>query len=226
MDNHILESKNFENLSDRLNYVLEVLGTKKADLARAINVQPQTIQYLCSGNTNSSKFTFEIAAVLGINTGWLATGKGEIFLADDPKQKLLKDYKKIPFLNSEQLILKAKSQTIKEADIKIWAVLKTVHSNVFCVAMNDSSMEPMLPNSSSIFFKEKLLVDQKNPIDSEIVVAYSKRQNTVMVREIIEIDNLFYLFPINKELFKEISFNEDFIILGNAIECQFTIERK
>ncbi len=36
---------------------LEITETRKADLARAIDVQPQTIQHLCHGNV---KFTIHI----------------------------------------------------------------------------------------------------------------------------------------------------------------------
>ena len=72
------------NLSSRLNYSLQLTGTKKADLARAIGVKPQVIQFLCSSETQSSRFTFEIATALGLSTRWLATGEGEMFLADDP----------------------------------------------------------------------------------------------------------------------------------------------
>ncbi|MCX7125382.1 MAG: helix-turn-helix transcriptional regulator, partial [Gammaproteobacteria bacterium] len=80
-------------LSDRLQHALEITGMKKADLARAIDVQPQTIQHLCNGNVKSSRFTFELATVLGLNTTWLATGEGTPFLSDDPKNSFFDEYK-------------------------------------------------------------------------------------------------------------------------------------
>ncbi len=68
-----------KNLSERLNHALAVTNTKKADLARAIGVKPQVIQFLCSSHTQASRFTFELATALGLNTRWLATGEGEMF---------------------------------------------------------------------------------------------------------------------------------------------------
>jgi hypothetical protein len=44
-----------------------------------------------------------------------------------------------------------------------------------------------------------------------------------MIRNVVEKNNLLYLSPSNKELFKEVELNEDFIILGTAIECRFII---
>jgi hypothetical protein len=42
-------------------HALKLTGTKKADLARAIAVKPQLIQFMCNSKTLSSRFTFEIA---------------------------------------------------------------------------------------------------------------------------------------------------------------------
>ncbi len=223
MKNYTEDSINLDTLSDRLNYVISILETKKADLARAIDVKPQTIQYLCDGKTNSSKFTFEIATALGVNPGWLATGKGEIFFADDPKQKFIKDYKRIPFLTNEQLIGKAQNIKIKDTDIKEWEALKTTSSNIFCTTINDASMEPTLRSYSKIFFKEYLIDGQVKPTAGEIIIVFSKRFNSIMIRNVVEKNNVLYLSPSNKELFKEVELNEDFIILGIAIECRFTI---
>ncbi len=223
MKNYTEHPSNLDTLSDRLNYVLGILDTKKADLARTIDVKPQTIQYLCDGKTNSSKFTFEIATALGVNPGWLATGKGEIFFADDPKQKFVKDYKRIPILTNEQLINKANNIKIKDTDIKEWEAVKTNSSNIFCTIISDASMEPILRSYAKIFFREYQIDNQIKPINGDIVIVFSKRFNSIMIRTIVEKNNAIYLSPSNKELFKEIELNEDFIILGKAIECRFII---
>ncbi|MCB1826949.1 MAG: helix-turn-helix transcriptional regulator, partial [Coxiellaceae bacterium] len=74
--------ENLDTLSCRLNYALELTGTRKADLARAIDVKPQVIQFLCNSKTKASRFSFEIATALGLSVRWLATGEGAMFLAD------------------------------------------------------------------------------------------------------------------------------------------------
>lgn len=73
-----MSEANLQCLSDRLNYALEHGDTSKAELARLIGVQPQTIQYLCSTKAESSKFTFEIAHALAVNFEWLAVGRGDM----------------------------------------------------------------------------------------------------------------------------------------------------
>src|SRR5580704_15114140 len=114
-----------ENLSDRLNYALSLTATKKADLARSISVKPQIIQFLCTSQTQSSRFTFEIATALGLSTRWLATGEGEMFVEDDPKQQFIKTYKPIPVLNNDnirEVFLYKKS--LNHLTIKEWLPLK------------------------------------------------------------------------------------------------------
>ena len=72
------KNSDLDTLSDRLNFAINKMGIKKAELARQIGIQPQTLQYLCDSKANASKFTFEIATVLGVDTKWLATGNGDI----------------------------------------------------------------------------------------------------------------------------------------------------
>lgn len=52
--------------------------TSQSELARAIGVSPQTIQYLCDPlrNAHGSKHSSAIAEFLGVNSLWLAEGKG------------------------------------------------------------------------------------------------------------------------------------------------------
>lgn len=222
-----MKKDNFNTLSDRLLYAIELTGTKKADLARSINVQPQTIQHLCNGGVQSSRFTFELATVLGLSTRWLATGEGEAFLADDPKYNLFKDYKKIPILNTEQLIRTAKNDEISDSDAIEWTALKTEEFDVFCVTMSDASMHPIFYPNAQIFFKKINLSTQEKIENSDVVIAYLPHFNSILIREIfIENNNTYYLSPRNKNLFKEVKMTDEMIIFGRAIECHFAVGGK
>ena len=65
-----------KTLSERLNYVLATKNIGQAELANAIGIKRQAINFLCSSSTNTSKYTPEIARVLDISEAWLLTGAG------------------------------------------------------------------------------------------------------------------------------------------------------
>ena len=223
--NSVIKS-DLNTLSDRLLYAIELTQTKKADLARAIGIQPQTIQHLCHGDVQSSRFTFELATVLGLNTRWLATGEGEILLSDDPKNKLFDEYKKIPLLNTEQLILTAKECDPLKLDETKWVVLKSEEQNVFCTHMSDASMLPLLPPNANIFFKKIKSISEIRAKQGSVVIAYLPDFDSVLIREIIVEHKRTYLSPQNKNLFKEIELTKNIIIFGEAIECHFSLSKK
>ena len=211
------ETSSHKTLSDRLSYALSLTGTKKADLARAISVKPQVIQFLCNSKTQSSRFTFEIATVLGLNTRWLATGEGEMFIADDPKQQFLKTFTRVPLLNFD--LLKNFFLTNKSLDdsrINTWLPLKTNDKNSFAVQLTDASMEPIFPINSFIFISPIM----PNEISvQKYVFAYLVKFDTFVIREIFEHSSSFFLTPKNNELFKEIEITPDVKILGIVTDC-------
>lgn len=212
-----LETPIFENLSDRLNYALKFTGTKKADLARAISVKPQVIQFLCSSKTLASRFTFEIATVLGLNIRWLATGEGAMFIADDPKQQFLQTYKRIPLLttaNIRDIFLYEKS--IDQESIDIWLPLITDNLDTVAIKMLDTSMEPLFPINSNIFIKKCL---KENFNAYKYFFAYLVKFDTFVIRELIEVQSEKFLFPKNRELFKEIRVTDEIQLLGVVTDC-------
>lgn len=218
----IKEEEELDTLSNRLVHVLELTGTKKADLARAIKVKPQIIQFLCASSTRSSRFTFEIATVLGLNTRWLATGEGEMFLADDPKHTFLGEYKRIPVLTIEQLLLKAQNQPIDIEQHKNWSALKTDANSIFCTKSQDTAMEPLLPAQALVFFDEPPADSPKN---GDIVLIFIP-QNAIIIREISIEDSKLFMVPKNHDLFKKMQITHDTKILGIAIECHWSIKRQ
>lgn len=214
-----MNKNKLKTLSDRLAYALEITGMKKADLARAIDVQPQTIQHLCNGNVKSSRFTFELATALGLDTTWLATGEGQAFLSDNPKNHFFDDYKIIPVLDSQQLTTLALKNTFNETTISEWATLKTAESNLFCVTMHDPSMSPFIPKGAKLFFKKPAKKEKL----SGIVIAYLPSFDSILIRDYQQKNNSVFLSPKNTTLFREIELPTDAVIFGLAIECQFSI---
>lgn len=209
-------------LSNRLVYALELTGTRKVDLAKAIDVKPQIIQFLCDSSTRSSRFTFEIATALGLNTRWLATGEGEMFLADDPNYKLLNKYKPTPFLTNEQLLAKIQNIPTDANHQNEWVALNTKNENVFCMQIQDASMEPILPINSIVFFEE---ISEYNLKNLDIALIYIPQYNSFVIREIVIEDSEIFMNPKNAELFKKASITKDMSIIGIAIECHWKIRR-
>lgn len=215
-------AKKLATLSDRLVHVLDLTGTRKADLARAIDVSPQVIQFLCSSHTKSSRFTFEIATALGLNTRWLATGEGEMFLADDPKHQLFKAYQRVPILSDNALLGFAKSKEGSLPTSRQWAVLKSTKSNLFCVKVSDTSMEPLLPINSLVFFQK---VFDYHIHEGDIVLAFVEAFQTIIIRKVKQIESQTYLVPHNEALFKQIELVRPEMVIAIAIECHLKLGR-
>ena len=209
------------NLSSRLNYSLQLTGTKKADLARAIGVKPQVIQFLCSSETQSSRFTFEIATALGLSTRWLATGEGEMFLADDPIRQFLKAYARIPLLQGEDLRnVCLRGKRLDEVETRTWLPLKTNHQAVFAVKMSDASMEPFIPSNADLFISTSFDLSRS---DCKYAFVYLIKFDTFVIREVIKNGDSIILAPKNTELFKEIKFDNDVTMLGLVTDCSWHI---
>lgn len=209
------------NLSDRLNYVLELTGTKKADLAKAINVKPQVVHFLSSSATVASRFTFEIASALGLNTRWLATGEGEIFLADDPKYKLLKDYELVPLIDFQALqdLVSNGGQDPSKIETGRFSLIRCNLTNMFSTQMPDSSMEPIIPKDAEVFFTH---YDQTEKInENTLVLAYLPHYRTLVIREVILENDSYFLAPSNLHLFKKLELTTSIKIVALVIECHW-----
>ena len=214
------EEKQLKTLSDRLNYVLKITGTKKVDLARAIDVKPQIIQFLCNSNTKTSRFSFEIATALGLNTRWLATGEGTTFIADDPKNQITSNCKKIKILNNEHLLQLAEGHKINLSSIEQWEILKTNKDDIYCTTMFDTSMEPLIHQNSKLFF---YFDTNYNPTPGNIVIAYIKSTNAILIRKFTKNKEGLTVAPENTDLFKSISLNKGVTIFGLVFDVYWHI---
>ena len=80
-----------ETFGQRLQKALQYAGLSQSDVARAIKIKPQAIQYLCAGKAKSSRYATQIAKVCNVDPDWLATGKGVMIkdtLSDDERAML------------------------------------------------------------------------------------------------------------------------------------------
>jgi SOS-response transcriptional repressor LexA len=217
-----VEEQQLDTLSGRLVYALESTGMRKAELARAINVKPQVIQFLCNSETKSSRFSFEIATALGLNTRWLATGEGEMFMDDDPKQIFLRTHQQISLLSMQQVIELASGKSYTKNLATNWVALKSDESDMFAMRMPDMSMSPTVPMQATLFIDQSKKTELE---DDTIVAAYLTKFSTVIIRQIKTENGKQHLYPANTDLFNPIELTKDALILGTVVECHWSLRR-
>lgn len=210
---------NSDSLSARLRRTLKILKTSQTELAKLIHVKPQIIQYLCAGNSQKSKFTFEIADALNIDFAWLATGKG---ITPD-KSALSKNERTIPILSFNQIReWKVYKNEVDLSKITDWI---PIHDNsdldAFAAVLNDRAMAPRFDLDTIIIIDATSIksADLKN----EYVLVYLAQEDFVVFRQLNIINSIKSLIPINKNLYKEILLQEKDIILGICKEARWNM---
>lgn len=86
-------------MKDRISYVIQKLGIKKTDFAKALCVSQSMVSLLCSGAAKPSYRTIsDICRIFHVNEVWLRTGVGEPFIQPEEteEQKILRLLSKAP----------------------------------------------------------------------------------------------------------------------------------
>ena len=206
--------RTLETLSDRLNYALEVIGIKQAQLAKLINVKPQVINFLCENNTKNSRFTFEIASVLELNATWLATGQGAMFLNDDPRYKLFKEYEIVPIIDEQTIKSAFLTQQFPQPEGAKVAPVKTQKENIFAFVVKDAAMAPIFPIDSILFFQWDPNLKAQH---EHYLLLYAEEYDTIFVRRLIINNDKKILSVLNEDFYKSIEFSKKIRIIGNVI---------
>lgn len=201
------DQKTFTCLSGRLNYALSLTNTSKAELARMIGVKPQTINYLCSAEVESSKFTFELAHALRINFEWLAIGRGEVGLEySTSTSEEKKQHKKIYTFDELRILVEENYSSFQNLKLP------------FEVQLMDQSMWPRFPQGTILIF------NQNEARQGNFVLVYLSTIRDIVFRELVEQDSRKVLVPFNSNLFKKLALQDADIILGILFEARWRIE--
>lgn len=167
-------------LKDRLKEVRIERGMSQQDIADKAGVSQSTIMFLESGRNQSSRKIVEIANVLGINSEWLVTGKGEKYssvnatiqnnsklpteleglIGMDPwddSTPLHPHEVEIPYLKDIQLSAGNGCFAIEDySGLKLRFSRYTLKnkgvepSNAVCVTATGDSMEPVIPSGCTV----------------------------------------------------------------------------
>lgn len=205
-----------ENLSSRLLYALNRQKISQSELARKIGVKPQVIQYLCTGNANKSKFSYEIAIALEINPNWLIAGKGPMQDLNEIKVST-STQPKVPLLSWDGA-LDLKNHISNANDyIHITTELK---SQCYALRVFDTSMVPRFEIGSILIIDPEL-----EPKNGDFVIAKLSEQKQPIFRQFIKNKNMLFLLPINTALYKEIEMNLKDKILGVVRQTYYEFVR-
>lgn len=186
-----------------INKILRVLMFQEnmnvSQLARETSLPQQTLQRLVSGTSSNphEKTVNKLADFFGLTIEQL---KGETTLPTYFNNALTEtthpQVKSIPVVSWEhiEIFLKKSNQLVHQNFI--W-VNSTLPDDVFGLVMNDSSMEPYIPENSALIFSLK-----KQYKDREFVLVKLTQQNTILFRQILLDGDKRFLKPMNPDLNK------------------------
>lgn len=93
-----------QGIGERVNALIEALGIRKVEFARAIKVDQSFISQVTAGKRNASDRTIaDICREFHVSETWLRTGEGEMFLPVDDDDELAQVMAEIK-LSSDELI--------------------------------------------------------------------------------------------------------------------------
>lgn len=210
-----------KNLSTRLMHALHELDISQAELARRIGVSQQAIQRLCKNNAYYSKFTFEIAAALGIEPAWLATGKGYMLPEQDPQKQMLDRQKKVPILSEKEIIdFLAGNKKIPDISSNQWVLSDAcLNKNCFGYQLKDKSMSPRFDENTII-----IINPNTQPKNLSFVLAYIEKENMIILRQFLKTNKKILLTPTNTTLFNTIEADPAITIIGTMCEARWKLE--
>jgi len=134
----------------------------------------------------------------------------------------LKAYKQVPLLHSKQICEVLEGKPLDNIEPNEWVALKDGAKDTFAMLMPDEAMEPTIPASATIF-----ICHDKNyqPNSGDIVLAFVKQFNALIVRKFSIENEIAFLVPANNKTYKKSEYTEDMQIVGIITDCQFSLRR-
>lgn len=85
-----------DGLSDRIKYLIDVLGIKRTTFADRLNVSQPFVSQLCSGISRPSDRTIsDICREFNVSETWLRTGEGEMFRPLDRREEMARFWEEV-----------------------------------------------------------------------------------------------------------------------------------
>ena len=208
-----------QTLSERLLYALSETGISQAELARRINVKRQAIQYLCTANTNKSKFAYDIADALDISVDWLVAGKGNMLLKDTPELQLIQKQTCVPILTWDQIDAWLKNK-LTTTQFSRWTMsLEDLSDQAFGLKLKNNSMYPRFDQSTEVIIDPNVHIEPPC-----FVLAYIEQLHEIVFRRLSREDDQLVLYAYNEAGYRKLLLNPNDRILGSMIEAKWVAQ--
>lgn len=207
------------NFSKRLNQALRQSGVTQSELARRIGIKQQSINQMCSGKTARSRYTMQIADALHVNGHWLATGDGEMCVADYNVEKGPEIGEKIPLINWVQAYNWINlAEGFAYEDAEEWRqVTGKAHKGCFALRVKGDSMENP-SGRKSIPEGAVIIVDPEIPYESgSLVVARLDDSKEATFKQLIIDGQQKFLKPLNPQ-YPAIPINDENCIIVGVVK--------
>ncbi len=206
--------------TNRLRMALDSSPLNQSDLARALNIKPQSVnQWLCGKNYPRHTHMDNIAKALNVSGVWLTTGEG-------PRSNFLQPYSwsaannqpqnarcKLPLIPWSQLSAGIHNNISEPRDSQFIESPCQCSSNAFALEIQDDSMSPQF------CLGETIVVDSEHtPVKKRYVVVKRWDEDRVVLRLAVTINGDSFLCASNHELHgAHIKLTQDWQILGVVI---------
>jgi len=146
------------SIGERVTKQLSELGISQSYLAKRVGVSQAAVQKLCSGKSQSSKKVVEIAKVLKVDVNWLLYGGETRNLSPwDSTTPIDDDEVELPYFREVELAAGSGERKIQfNGDRKLRFSRRTLDrlgikaNNAACVTVSGNSMEPVMPDGSTV----------------------------------------------------------------------------
>ena len=126
-----------KEIGKRIASIIESLGIKKVEFAKAINVDQSFISQITSGKRNPSDRTIaDICREFGVNEIWLRTGEGEMFDPVTPDEELAEFFGDI--LAGEPDFKRRFIQALSRLSSEQWEMLEKVATQLVADMQKES----------------------------------------------------------------------------------------
>jgi len=217
----------------RLIHAIKLRNTSQSELARAVGVKPQSIQYLCKEGTKSTH-SVKIAEILKINPQWLTDGIGLIEIntsISDIKSGYHANVEEGPeIMGRVPLISWVQAGEWAEiidnflpGDAEEWRLTTArVSKNAFSLRVKGDSMTnphgaPSIPEGCVVVIDPNVQYNNKS-----IVVARLEDSMEATLKMLIIDGNQKFLKPLNP-IYPLIPINGNCHIVGTAVRVEFDL---
>lgn len=215
-------------LKDRLKQARKQAKLTQAQVAAAVKITQPAYSGLETGESSNTSFMVQIAAVLGVNPNWLATGEGSMILNGIAQE--LPNYSftdsdrwplgKVPLISSIQAGAWCEAvDNFQPGDAEEWLPAPAKHGpHAYALRVTGTSMEPRLREG------EIVVVDpDREPESGSIVVARKAENKEVTLKQLIREGGETYLKALNPHWPEPIiRISEEWNVCGRVI-CKIEI---